>query len=352
MILWKIEHKYLLDLLVQSKMLNVTFYYLPGDEKCLQVEKALLEVNKVVPHKLVKINILEDESIQKEYEEEAPVILVGPYQLKKSFTEQDIRIALMAAENRARDLSAEKSDAYQQRLERGKKLSGADRFSLWFARKYMLVFNLLVFLYFSVPFLAPVFMNAGWVAPAKIIYTIYSPLCHQLAFRSWFLFGEQTVYPRSLAGLPELTSYEEVTGQNPEIDLLEARKLLGNEVMGYKVAICERCVAMYVGIFLFGVLFALTKRKIKSLPWYLWVLFGLVPIGLDGVSQLPGLVQAILPAWILIRESTPLLRTITGLMFGVTTAWYIYPIIEETMLDTRRLLLRKAAILKQKGESV
>jgi uncharacterized membrane protein len=108
---------------------------------------------------------------------------------------------------------------------------------------------------------------------------------------------------------------------------------------------------MYVGIFLFGVLFALTKRKIKSLPWYLWVLIGLVPIGLDGVSQLPGLAQAILPDWILIRESTPMLRTITGLLFGITTAWYIYPIIEEAMSDTRRLLLRKTAILKQSEES-
>lgn len=329
-------------------MLNVTLYYLPGDERCLQVEKFLLEVNKTIPHNLVKINILEDDSSQKIYSQDAPVILVGPYQLKGSYTDQDIRIALMAAENRARNLSEEKSGEYQDRLERGRKLSGADRFSLWFAEKYMLVFNLLVFLYFSVPFLAPVFMNAGWTAPAKFIYTIYSPLCHQLAFRSWFLFGEQTVYPRSLAGMPELSSYEEVTGQNPEINLLEARKLIGNEVMGYKVAICERCVAMYFGIFLFGVLFALTKRKIKSLPWYLWILIGLVPIGLDGVSQLPGLAQAILPAWILIRESTPTLRTITGLLFGFTTAWYIYPIIEEAMLDTRRLLLRKTAILRSK----
>ncbi len=333
-------------------MLNVTLYYLPGDERCLQVEKSLLEVNKDIPHNLVKINILDDESNRNAYTQDAPVILVGPYQLKGLFTEQDIRIALMAAENRVRNLLEEKSAKYQERLERGRNLSGADQFSLWFAAKYLLVFNLLVFLYFSVPFLAPIFMNAGWTVPAKIIYTVYSPLCHQLAFRSWFLFGDQTVYPRSLAGMTELSSYEEVTGQSPEINLLEARKLIGNEVMGYKVAICERCVAMYVGIFLFGVLFALTKRKIKSLPWYLWVLIGLVPIGLDGVSQLPGLAQAILPAWILIRESTPTLRTITGLLFGITTAWYIYPIIEEAMSDTRRLLLRKSAILKQGEENI
>jgi len=332
-------------------MLNVTLYYLPGDERCLQVEESLLEVNKTIPHNLVKINILEDESSQKIYSQDAPVIIVGPYQLKGSYTDQDIRIALMAAENRARNFSKDKSEAYQKRVDRGKKLSGADRFSLWFAGKYMLVFNLLVFLYFSVPFLAPVLMKSGWVAPAKLIYTIYSPLCHQLAFRSWFLFGEQTVYPRSVAGLNEFSSYEEVTGQNPEINLLEARKLIGNEDMGFKVAICERCVAIYVGIFLFGVLFALTKRKIKSLPWYLWVLIGLMPIGLDGVSQLPGLARAILPDWIIIRESTPMLRTITGLLFGITTAWYIYPIIEEAMSDTRRLLLRKTAILKQSEES-
>ena len=46
-----------------------------------------------------------------------------------------------------------------------------------------------------------------------------------------------------------------------------------------------------------------------------------------------------------VRESTPIIRTITGVLFGFTTAWYIYPLIEETMLETRRMLTRKIAII-------
>jgi uncharacterized membrane protein len=62
-----------------------------------------------------------------------------------------------------------------------------------------------------------------------------------------------------------------------------------------------------------------------------------MPIGLDGFSQLPGLAGN-MPAWVPIRESTPLLRVITGALFGGTTAWYLFPLLEESMRETRALL--------------
>ena len=74
------------------------------------------------------------------------------------------------------------------------------------------------------------------------------------------------------------------------------------------------------------------------MPIAVWFLLGLVPIGLDGVSQLVSqLPWDIIP----IRESTPLLRTITGGLFGFSTAWFGYPIVEESMADTRKLLTVK-----------
>ena len=91
-------------------------------------------------------------------------------------------------------------------------ISGSDRFTLWLSQKYMLIFILIILVYVGAPFLAPVFMKSGVVGPAKMIYMIYSPLCHQLAFRSWFLFGEQPVYPLELAGVNSLGTYEEYTG--------------------------------------------------------------------------------------------------------------------------------------------
>ena len=68
--------------------------------------------------------------------------------------------------------------------------------------------------------------------------------------------------------------------------MFTARKYIGDEQVGYKVAYCERDVAIYGAILLFGVLFSLTGKRIPALPWYLWILIGIVPIGLDGFSQL------------------------------------------------------------------
>ena len=129
-------------------------------------------------------------------------------------------------------------------------------------------------------------MKANVTAPANIIYRAYSYVCHQFAFRSWFLFGPQIVYPRVEAGVANLTSYQQATGLEG-LDLLSARAFTGNQQLGYKVALCERDVSIYVGILLFGILFAFVrkKREIKPLHWALWILIAIIPIGLDGFSQ-------------------------------------------------------------------
>ena len=99
---------------------------------------------------------------------------------------------------------------------------------------------------------------------------------------------------------------------------------------------------------LFGVIYAITGRKLPKLHWLIWGVVGVVPIGLDGFSQLFSqlpfqFIQAILPY----RESTPFLRVLTGFLFGITTAWFMFPLIEESMADTRILLAKKFAILKK-----
>jgi uncharacterized membrane protein len=120
--------------------------------------------------------------------------------------------------------------------------------------------------------------------------------------------------------------------------LLASSKFVGNEVVGYKIALCERDMAIYGSIFLFGIIFGLTGRRIKALPWYIWVLVGLVPIGLDGLSQL--LSQPPFSFWAF-RESTPFFRVVTGFLFGFTTAWFGYPLVEQAMADSRQLMAAK-----------
>jgi len=194
-----------------------------------------------------------------------------------------------------------------------------------------------------------VFMKLDWQAPAKVIYKVYSPLCHQLAFRSFFLFGEQFYYPRELAGVEGIVTYGEATGLN-EYDTNAARAFLGNEAMGYKMALCERDIAIYLAMLLFGVVFSMTGRKIKPLPWFLWLLIGLGPIGLDGFSQLLSQTGLGIFSWLPLRESTPLLRTLTGALFGLATAWFGFPYLEESVLENRRDMHLKQAIVKQIGE--
>ncbi len=330
-------------------MITVTLYYSNECDQCAVVEKILNELNREFPHKLIKINIKSDLTMDSYYSTKIPVIKVGPYTLNSPISENDIRAALGAAIDRMNYLDEIGDKNYKRRYERGRSISCADKISYWLSLRYMLLFNLALLLYVGLPFLAPISLKAGFTAPAKVIYTIYSPLCHQLAFRSWYLFGEQPFYPRELAGLNNIETYEDIIG-NDNIDLFDARKFVGNDNLGYKVALCQRDVSIYGAILLFGLLFSVTGRKIKPLKWYLWIAIGLIPIGLDGFSQLPGLAFDVLPAWIPVRESTPLLRTITGLLFGITTAWYIYPLIEEAMQETYRSLSRKFAIIEKTGK--
>ena len=212
---------------------------------------------------------------------------------------------------------------YLRRVKRGSQITSTDRFTLWLSRYYLIFVNLFMFIYIGLPFLAPVLMESNLEGPAKLIYTVYSPVCHQLAYRSWFLFGEQPYYPRALAGIQGVKTYEEITGNDPT-NLMAGREFLGSNSLGFKVALCERDVAIYGSMLLFGLIFMVTGRKLKSLPWYVWVAVGMIPMGIDGGSQLFSFAQGYFPSWVPIRESTPLLRTLTGVLFGVTTFWYVF----------------------------
>ena len=146
-------------------------------------------------------------------------------------------------------------------------------------------------------------------------------------------------------------SFEEATGitgiSDPyNVARFDARNYIGSETIGYKVALCERDVAIYLSILAFGIIFGLTGRRFKSLHWMLWLLLAIAPIGLDGFSQLFSQfnwswLASILPY----RESTPYLRVLTGTLFGFFTAWFAYPNIEESMNETRQYYIKKSAVI-------
>lgn len=315
-------------------MIEVKLYTRKDCHLCDITQKYLEELQIKIPHNLTMIDVDSDIKLKNLYGYNVPVVFVGPYKLSAPIEKKDLEISLMAVQH-SREQEAQLDKAIEEgRLHIPVNWSRADGISLWLSRHYLALFNILIFLYVGIPFLAPVLMKVGAAGPAKVIYSAYSYVCHQFAFRSWFLLGEQLAYPRAEAGVAGLINYQQATGLNG-YDLLSARAFVGNAQLGYKVALCERDVAIYGGILLFGLLFAVLRRKIKPIHLVVWILIGIVPIGLDGFSQL---ISQLPLKLIPMRESTPILRVITGGLFGFLTAWFAYPYVEESMIENRRFL--------------
>jgi uncharacterized membrane protein len=318
-------------------MIEVTLYTRKDCHLCDVVQNDLNELQSSLPHHLNIVDVDSDIKLRNTYGFNVPVVLIGPYKLSAPIDKKDLEISLRAVQQ-SMDQEAKLDKAIQDgQLKIPVHWTKSDSASLWLSRHYLAVFNVVIFIYLSVPFLAPVLMKVGAEAPAGAIYKAYSFVCHQLAFRSWFLFGEQSAYPRAEAGIKGLISYQQATGMDGS-DLLAARAFVGNEQLGYKVALCERDVAIYGGILLFGILFALLGRRIKSIHWAIWIIFGILPIALDGVSQL---ISQPPMGFIPFRESTPFLRSLTGFLFGFLTAWFGYPYVEESMKENRKYLEAK-----------
>ncbi len=188
----------------------------------------------------------------------------------------------------------------------------ANSLVLGIARHWLALFNIAVALYLLLPMLAPLFTHWGWTGPAGAIYGIYAFACHQLPDHSYFLFGAEPLY-----SLPML----EANGLAEGLGILERRGFIGNPELGYKVAICQRDMAIYASVLVAGLLFALVRRRLRSPSLRVYLLF-LIPIALDGLTGLFGL-----------RESNWWLRTLTGALFGAASVWLAYPYIEEAMND-------------------
>lgn len=334
-------------------MINVILYTRKDCSLCKRIEKDLKTLQKEIPHNLALIDIDSDPAIKNTYAMEIPVVEVGPYILKAPITIMQLRITLQAASDRRGQLEKINDKAYQVNASGAGEIYKGDRFSYWLSRHYLAIINFFLVLYVGIPFLAPVFKKIHWDGAAQVVYKMYSPLCHQWAFRSFFLFGEQAYYPHAAANIPGVLTFEQVSGITDQNDpgRTQARAFEGNSQLGYKIALCERDIAIWGSLALFGLLYASTGRRFPKIHWLIWIIIGVGPIGLDGfsqlISQLPyPFIHSLLPY----RESIPLFRVLTGVLFGFMTGWFMFPLIEETMADTRKILSKKFAIAGSVGK--
>jgi uncharacterized membrane protein len=141
---------------------------------------------------------------------------------------------------------------------------------------WLAIINTVLTVFIGIALVTPLGFAAGLTGPASSVFNVYRVFCAQTPSHSFF-------------------------------------------IAGYQTCLCSRCLAIYTSILLAGVALAFLRnsRRVRAIPWYIWLL-GMVPMALDGFTQLFGL-----------RESNLALRLLTGAIFGVTTAWFLLPQIEE-----------------------
>ncbi len=168
--------------------------------------------------------------------------------------------------------------------------------------------NGLVAAFVGLPFAAPLLLAAGWTGLANAIYVAYQAVCHQWAFRSYFLLGPYATY--SADELAYLVGPERVFAFS------------GSPELGFKVAFCERDVAIYAAVLVAGLAYAFLRGRLAGLSLQAYAI-AITPMAIDGFTQLFG--------W---RESTVFLRTVTGALFGIASVWLVYPQLDRAIRVT------------------
>jgi len=216
---------------------------------------------------------------------------------------------------------------------------------------YLLPLLLFVWSLFNLlPFVAPVSMQVGWTGLGNTIYDIYGLFCHQMAQRSYFLFGEQLMYAPQQLPL-------ELTGQLGT-DTFALRAFRGSKTLGWKVAWSDRMVTMYGGFWLTGIVYWLLSKRQRIHPLPIWIaVLLMLPLAIDGgthfISDFAGLTAGFryTNSWLanlsnhLFSQSFYMgdalgsfnswMRIITGLLFGIGSAGFAIPFIDNAVKTQR-----------------
>ena len=231
------------------------------------------------------------------------------------------------------------------------------RSTLWILQNWVIIFLISFGVFNLLPFIAPIMAKLGVQLFADLIYTLYVPLCHQMAQRSFFLFGSQMMY--SPEQLP-ITLTDNLT-----TTMLALKLFQGNDVIGWKVAWSDRMVYMYGATWLFALLYAGTTRQFKWKRLSVWAFILLMlPMALDGTTHmlsdfngglfagfrytnnwLAELTSNALPDWFYVGDQlgsfNSLMRLVSGIGFGAAVIGLAFPLIANDVSRNGRLLAQK-----------
>jgi uncharacterized membrane protein/glutaredoxin len=255
-------------------MRTIQLYSKADCHLCDEAKTLLDGLARRVPFKVEVVDVERDPVWRSLFAEHVPVVDVGGgVRLYWPFTADDVRAALDEAAK----------TGYPPAV--GGRTRDAvifvDKAIYGFSNYWVPVLAFFIAIYAGLPFLAPILMANGYTMSANLIYSVYQFLCHQLPSRSYF-------------------------------------------VDGYQVAYCERDAAIYTTLLVTTLLFPLVRSRLKPLPWQ-WYIALITPMAIDGLTQLVGL-----------RYSDWQLRTVTGVLFGLGTAWLALPYVEEAFQDIRQ----------------
>ncbi len=110
-------------------------------------------------------------------------------------------------------------------------------------------------------------------------------------------------------------------------------------IFGHQLGMCARNFSIYASMFIGSLIFVLSKKRIPGIPWWIWVLM-ILPLALDGTTQMFG--------W---RESTWVLRVLTGTLFGLGNVWFALPLIQKTILESLPVQSTEANIANTSTQS-
>lgn len=221
----------------------------------------------------------------------------------------------------------------------------------WFENHWLLTFNTSWGIFVTLPWLAPIFMHLGWTWPGRAVYFIYNFFCHQLPERSWFLFGPHFSYPQPTIAEAWGRPLSAISNE------LIRRQFIGTPELGWKVAWSDRMVAMYVSIFVFGLVYALLRElgwHPRGIPWWGFIVL-ILPLAFDGTTHLINdalrldFRQTNEWAAILTNYAFPLdfyagdmfgslnsvLRIISGLCFGLGVVGFLWPMMDQEFSPKR-----------------
>ncbi|QBD78062.1 DUF2085 domain-containing protein [Ktedonosporobacter rubrisoli] len=106
-------------------------------------------------------------------------------------------------------------------------------------------------------------------------------------------------------------------------------------IFGHQLGLCERNLSIYSSMFVGSLVFVLSKKRLPGIPWWLWILL-MLPMAWDGFTQMFG--------W---RESTWILRIVTGTLFGLGNVWFALPLMQKAMLEPTAVPPHRVALSKK-----